>query len=980
MDWLEKPAIQWSSSDDSVHWNGLDKLCGPDGVVTYRALLSLVLKLVAKLKLKCSQEQNCGIPVVVAIPEGPFLPIAILAVHVMNHDSNAVLVPMEPSEGKERLKHMMEDVRPALVLCLPGKDWTKMEQVLQEMDSGLENHVLDGLLRSSTPQLLDFGKLVSEALVGVSRSHLVDASSSLGVWDLLGADDDEKPRISHIVFTSGTTGRSKGCVSSHAALRHYLTVKNEVHKIDSSSVVLLASALSFDPCLSDILATFQAKATLVISPRKLLLQNLAQVLSELRVTHILCTSTLWSMVHPQVVLPDLQVVALGGEPIPKRVVDAWSNRDGIRLCATYGVTEACVYQTMGQITSSAEATGQCVGQAFRGLQIAIVEENNGELMLLDEHCVGEVVLSGAQIDNFSGYLNRQELTARKFLERDGERYYRTGDRGCIRDGSLFVLGRIDGEDGMVKVNGVRVELGEIEAALVDDAVQEDEPSVVVGCLAVVKNAGPSDDASPKQIHAYCVLSEQCIKELKLEWDGISQGVFISSCPLLTLLHMRCSLRVRAGVMPSAFVLIPRIPLSPTGKSDRRQLPQIVDCVSLADLNGSSDAGLLKEYGKSGSVVTDVVVEFLNLQPCQQSMLTTDANFAMLGGDSLTATRVVRTLYANHHRVPNSRHLGGAYGSLEGAFAVSHLLCARNLGEYVDWLDSNSLCHSEVKEEDNIMQQRQTPVFRFKEGNGNDFNQYAALLEATTADQTSLVAGLLGAGVDPNLGGHGGRLGKVSDRNYRKQHFSSNPLHVACSKGNPAIVRALLQKACKLNSPDASGTFPLHMAASGTRGATENVACDQEDRLRTECVRMLLEAGAPISMRDGNKQTVLHAAARAGHCHMLRLLISRWKVKLKTGEVRYNALKHKAGKLDWQDKWFRTPVHWAVLNGKVDALEILMKEGFNPDPPRPKQSTSNRRSNVKIESPLEICERFSAESDDNKWSRIRGLLQDAAPSL
>ena len=74
------------------------------------------------------------------------------------------------------------------------------------------------------------------------------------------------------------------------------------------------------------------------------------------------------------------------------------------------------------------------------------------------------------------------------------------------------------------------------------------------------------------------------------------------------------------------------------------------------------------------MVTDVVVEFLNLQPCQQSMLTTDANFAMLGGDSLTATRVVRTMYANHHGVPNSRHLGGAYGSLEGAFAVSHLVC------------------------------------------------------------------------------------------------------------------------------------------------------------------------------------------------------------------------------------------------------------------------------------------------------------------
>jgi acyl-coenzyme A synthetase/AMP-(fatty) acid ligase len=107
-----------------------------------------------------------------------------------------------------------------------------------------------------------------------------------------------------------------------------------------------------DPCLSDCLATFEAKATLAVAPRSALLGALPNILHKLEVTHVLCTPTLWSLMagyRPQDI-PSLRVVALGGEPIPRQLQQSWARKQNAtqakssdysecRLFATYGVTE-----------------------------------------------------------------------------------------------------------------------------------------------------------------------------------------------------------------------------------------------------------------------------------------------------------------------------------------------------------------------------------------------------------------------------------------------------------------------------------------------------------------------------------------------------------------------------------------------------------------------------------------------------------------
>ena len=356
---------------------------------------------------------------------------------------------------------------------------------------------------------------------------------------------------------------------------------------------------------------------------------------------------------------------------------------------------------------SDQGHGQNVGKPLRGLDVHICDESNQSTLQSTNtgtngdsclNTLGEIVLSGKQIDECSGYLNRDQLTVDKFvngslLESDNaieynRYYYRTGDRGYVDSftGDVHIVGRIEGEDGMVKINGVRVELGEIESALIDDAL-------IANCLAVDKDL----ENGSKQIHVFCVLTQQGLSELELNRAVEStSGILLTSGALLLLLRLRCKELVRAGVIPSNFIVIKRLPLSPTGKRDRRSLPHLTDCISsdsLHDGNGDSSSLPLWEYGSSGATVADHVVRCLNLQPCQQSLLTTATSFGVLGGDSLAATRLVRSLYAYHNRVNDSRHLGGQYGVLEGPFAVSYLLQTKSMGEYVDWLDSHGVCRS-----------------------------------------------------------------------------------------------------------------------------------------------------------------------------------------------------------------------------------------------------------------------------------------------
>ncbi|KAL7545143.1 hypothetical protein ACHAWF_008499 [Thalassiosira exigua] len=887
--------------------------------------------------------------VAVAVPEGPFLPPLVLAVHSLcvaasegwllldddddNGDGNGdggesdanrgrndgaevgrtgggivgggtharrrcecesvVLIPTEADEAPERLGHMLRDARPGLILVAPGRDYDCVARA-----AGNSTRVPNGRSGGETRgiEAVDFARLVDEAL-GALRERieregfvgLTDrtwptesrrASERFDVATLVAAGSvrmapslpveagvpyrggrrasprSDREATSHVVYTSGTTGRPKGCASSLASLRRYVCAKNVAHGIDETSRVLLASAISFDPCFSDVLATCEANACLCLAPREMLHgrsgDGLGGALKSSEATHVLCTPALWATVlrGPED-FPSLRVAALGGEPVPKATASRWARRrarsssgarDGEydraypRLYATYGVTEACVYQTCGEVVlerdgddagrgESAEnrSKGQSVGRPLIGTNVRIcapLPEDAGRVgedvvaaaalapAARDEGSsdppIGEVVLSGAQVDSVSSYWNLPEQSARAFVRRprsdDDEGatfgadgcFYRTGDLGYVdpRTGNLHILGRIGG-DGMVKINGVRIELAEVEDAVADDAPGDPEGTLVVDCAA--STTGPEDGSGEggsgtKRLVAYCLLSEGALSQLGLPAERLRKGAIVPPGPLLSVLRERCDRRVRRGCTPSSFVLVDRIPLSATGKRDRGALPKLSEC-SLAVTSSTGDEASLWTYGGAGSLVAEEVAECLNLQPCQRQLVTPDANFFSLGGDSLAATRVVRSLYARYHGVCNSRKLGGATGTLDGPFAAIHLLRSDTLGDYVDYLDAkldqpllnpNRNVAMIRGSTDNETKQREDPL-------------YESLVKAATLGYTAVASSLLSLGVDPNGCPNRGRLGKITDRNQRRATFKSNPLHLACSHGNSYLVEQLLSK-------------------------------------------------------------------------------------------------------------------------------------------------------------------------------------------
>jgi acyl-CoA synthetase (AMP-forming)/AMP-acid ligase II len=575
----------------------------------------------------------------------------------------------------------------------------------------------------------------------------------------VSAAEEASTYVSHIAFTSGTsTGSPKGCACSHISLVHYCSSKNTAHGITCFSTVLLVSAATFDPALSDVIATFRARGTLVVASRLDLQSRVGDLVQMFGVTHMLGTPAWFT--HTDLMtdsslspgcLPTLKVIALGGEAIPPRVVRKWARpamppqppvsvasvvaevpvsvvaeaivastnerKDGnydescsknsasvshVRLLATYGTTEACVYQTVGELFQSNKnhrSEGAYVGQALLNLNIRICTETpvtesssstqsqsggaavNMQLIEVQgsdsdsgEQSIGEIVIEGSQIDHLSGYYNHDSSSASSVFVHntwaDGTSSfcYRTGDRGFLCPPftftsslssssmpcqGLYLVGRIADAPRMIKINGIRVDPLEIEEAVMREFSSETARTVlekditspiVYDCVVVISSEVCSfplhTDATRSQIVAYCVFSEEVVRDLGVEPRLLVSGLICPPGPLLTLLRMRCTCTLKRGIVPAVFVLIKKVPVTATGKRNLKMLPTLSQCSGMQSSNSSnsnnsnsgnynslgsnisSSGALLVACGGAGPAVAAEIISCLNLQPCQHSSVTT----------------------------------------------------------------------------------------------------------------------------------------------------------------------------------------------------------------------------------------------------------------------------------------------------------------------------------------------------------------------
>ena len=394
--------------------------------------------------------------------------------------------------------------------------------------------------------------------------------------------------IAHIIYTSGTTGVPKGVAVSHHNVTRLFDAMDVGLQLAPGQVWTQCSSLAFDYSVWEIWGALLFGGRLVVVPESVTASpsDLHALLIAEQVTVLSQTPSAAAALSPQ----GLESVSLmvAGEACPAEVVDRWA--PGRVMINGYGPTETTVYATIS--APLAPGSDVPIGAPVPGAALFVLDR---WLRPVPAGVVGELYVAGSGVGY--GYVGRAGLTSSRFVAcpfgAPGARMYRTGDLVCWgADGQLAYLGR---SDEQVKIRGYRIELGEIQAALsaVDGVAQ---------AVVIAREDRPGD----KRLVGY--------------FTGTADPV-----------ELRAALaeRLPAYMVPAAVVVIDALPLTVNGKLDKRALP----APEYRDTGHYRAPGTLTEEILAGIYAQVLGVERVGV----------DDSFFELGGDSLSAMRVIAAI-------------------------------------------------------------------------------------------------------------------------------------------------------------------------------------------------------------------------------------------------------------------------------------------------------------------------------------------------
>jgi amino acid adenylation domain-containing protein len=499
------------------------------------------------------------------------LVIAMLAIV----KAGAAYLPLDPSHPPERLRFMLGDAQVG-VLLTDGRQSARMPP-------------------GSVPTIVCLDA-EHEAIGGASSEPL---SSGVLAGDL-----------AYVMYTSGSTGQPKGVAIPHRGIIR-LVCGTDYVQLTSADRVAQVSNVTFDVATWEIWGALLNGAALVVIAREVVLSppDLAAEIRDRGITAIDVTTTLFNQLARDVpgVFQPVREVQLGGEAAdPGSVREILANRPPERLINSYGPCECTTTATWHEVRQvTADAVTVPIGRPIANTRAYVLDPH---LEPLPVGIPGELYLGGPGLAR--GYFNRPGLTAERFLPdpfapafggEAGGRLYRTGDRVRWRaDGTLEFLGRLDGQ---IKLRGHRIEPGEIEAALREHPAVREQ-------IVVAREDAPGG----KRLVAYVV----------------PEGTAPGSDELRRFLQQR----LPDYMVPSVFVVLEALPLSPNGKVDRRGLPA----------PGDARPELEQAFVPPGDAIEEVVAGIW------ATVLGVDRvgmhdNFFALGGHSLLATQVVSRILA-----------------------------------------------------------------------------------------------------------------------------------------------------------------------------------------------------------------------------------------------------------------------------------------------------------------------------------------------
>jgi amino acid adenylation domain-containing protein/thioester reductase-like protein len=496
--------------------------------------------------------------------------------------AGAAYVPLDPNYPAERLAYVLNDAAPKLLL-------------IQES------------LRKKLPETV--AEVITldhdwPVIAQQSSANLDAKALSLGPHNL-----------AYVIYTSGSTGEPKGVMVEHRNVTRLFSATDGWFTFNERDVWTLFHSVAFDFSVWEIWGALLYGGRLVVVPHLTARspQEFYRLLCEEKVTILNQTPSAFAqLIEAQGQdlerQHSLRVVIFGGEALEFRTLQPWLARNGAdrpQLVNMYGITETTVHVTYRLLSKEEieSERGSLIGAPIPDLRMYLLDRHKQPVPI---GVAGEIYVGGAGVAR--GYLNRLELTAERFIpdpfSAEAQAHlYKTGDLGLWRaDGTIEYLGR---NDHQVKIRGFRIELGEIEAHLVRHAKVKE-------AVVIAREDVPGE----KRLVAYVIAT-----------DPVGAG----ATPSVEALRTHLKAAVPEHMVPSAFVLLERIPLTSNGKLDRRALPA-------PDLGAYNRREYEAPKGDVEEILAGIWQELLRVERVGRQ-----DNFFELGGHSLMIVQMMERL-------------------------------------------------------------------------------------------------------------------------------------------------------------------------------------------------------------------------------------------------------------------------------------------------------------------------------------------------
>jgi amino acid adenylation domain-containing protein/non-ribosomal peptide synthase protein (TIGR01720 family) len=494
--------------------------------------------------------------------------IAILAIL----KSGGAYLPIDLAYPPDRLAFMLEDAQAPVLLT---------QRVLTSKLPGTKARVL--------------------CIEDVLDPSSVDRSAEANLAPTSGPDN-----LAYVIYTSGTTGKPKGSLLTHRNVARLFPATENWYRFNEQDSWTLFHSCAFDFSVWEIWGALFYGGRVVVVP--FLVSRSPEAFYELlareKVTVLNQTpSAFRQLIQAEEAVGQkelaLRYVIFGGEALEMQSLRPWFERHGDkqpRLVNMYGITETTVHVTYRPLSKDDLNSGSVIGVPIPDLQIYILDEN-GQLVPIG--VPGEMHVGGAGLAR--GYLRRPELTAQRFISdhvtgRKGARLYKTGDLARFLPGrDIEYLGRIDHQ---VKIRGFRIELGEIESVLLQHPA--------VGSAVVMAR---EDEPGIKRLAAYVVTSQPA--------------------PDVSILREHLKKKVPDYMVPAAFVFLDALPLTASGKVDRKALP----------VPESQRPELTRRYVAPRTAAEKTLSEVWS-KALRVEKVGIEDNFFELGGDSILSIQII----------------------------------------------------------------------------------------------------------------------------------------------------------------------------------------------------------------------------------------------------------------------------------------------------------------------------------------------------